>query len=70
MIGGVLTAEEVKELTGARQRARCIRVLQDNRIPFVIAADGWPRVHVDAVAAPVVSLSARRSKQPDLDAFS
>ena len=37
MIGGVLTAEEVKELTGARQRARCIRVLQDNRIPFVVA---------------------------------
>lgn len=69
MVGGVLTAEEVRELTGARQRARCIRVLEDNRIPYVIAADGWPRVHVDAVAAPVVSLSARRSQKPNLDAF-
>lgn len=69
MVGGVLTAEEVRELTGARQRQRCIRVLEDNRIPYVIAADGWPRVYVDHIAAPVVSLTARKSKQPNLDAF-
>lgn len=44
MVGGVLTAAEVQELTGCRQRKACIRQLARQKVPFVIAADGWPRV--------------------------
>lgn len=69
MVGAILTAEEVREITGARQRAACIRVLEANGVPYLVAADGWPRVHVDALPEGVVSLTARRSARPNLDAF-
>jgi hypothetical protein len=70
VVGAILTKAELQELTGARQRAKVIRVLVENDIRFVKAADGWPRVHSDALTGHnVVSLSARRSREPNLDAF-
>ena len=44
MIGGVLTKEEVQEISGRKQKAAVIRYLCDRDIPFVTDADGWPRV--------------------------
>lgn len=70
MVGAILTVPELQELTGARQRARVIRVLEENGIPYVIAADGWPRVHADALTGGnVVSITDRRQQEPDLDAL-
>lgn len=67
MIGAILTKPEIQELTGCRQRAACIRVLAENGIPYVMAADGWPRIHSDALTGGnVVSLRTRRDQEPDL----
>ncbi len=66
----IYTVEELKALTRAKQRAKVIEVLARNRIPFIIAADGWPSV--DRRWMPggnVVSLNARRSEEPDFDAL-
>ena len=70
-IGDYLTTEELKHVTGRRQKASMVRHLNERRVPFYVAADGWPRVRTDDLLGDaVVSLSARRSKEPKFDAFS
>lgn len=70
MSGRVLRKAEIQELTGCKQRAACIRVLTQQRVPFVIAADGWPRVHEAALLGPnVVRIPKRDEQEPDLDAL-
>lgn len=39
-----LTADELVELTGAKQRRTQIRVLKANGIPFTLKLSGWPSV--------------------------
>lgn len=69
-VAAIYTKEELQALTGARQRATVIRQLQRNDVPFVIAADGWPRVARDWIPGRnVVSLRDRRNGEPDLDAL-
>lgn len=70
MVGGILTAAEIRELTGCRQRAKCIRQLAAQDVPFVIAADGWPRVLRDALMpGSVISMREAKDSEPDLDAL-
>ena len=70
MIGDVLTKAEVQELTDCRQRAACIRILVREKVPFVVAADGWPRVRRDWIpGGNVVSLPSRDEREPDFDAL-
>lgn len=69
-VGSILTAKEVRELTGCRRRDACIRQLQRQGVPFVIAADGWPRVCRDALlGGSVVSIADRDRQEPNLDAL-
>ena len=70
MAGSILTVAEIKELTGCRQRARCIRQLVAQDVPFVIAADGWPRVLRDALMPKnVTSMRDAKHEEPDWDAL-
>ena len=64
----VYTVAELQALSGRKQRAAVIRVLKQNDCPFMIDADGWPRVHRSWVPG-VVSLKPRRTSEPDLDAL-
>ncbi|HEY7821928.1 MAG TPA: DUF4224 domain-containing protein [Acidimicrobiia bacterium] len=67
----IYTLDELKQWTRTHRRAEMIRVLIDNRVPYIIAADGWPSVdRRDAMAAlNVVSLQTRRDGEPDFDAL-
>jgi hypothetical protein len=38
------TAEELKRLTGLERPSAIKRFLVRQRIPFMVGADGWPRV--------------------------
>jgi len=70
MAGAILTADEVKELTGYRQRAKCIAQLAAQDVPFVIAADGWPRVLRDALMPKnVITIREIKESEPDFDAL-
>jgi predicted site-specific integrase-resolvase len=41
----VLGEDSLCALAGAHTRPTLIRWLRQNRIPFVLARSGWPRVH-------------------------
>lgn len=46
-----LTIQEIKQLTGARQKHSCAAWLLDNHYLFEVGKDGWPvvlRAHVNA----------------------
>ena len=42
----ILSRKEVEKLTGAKQKKRQIKNLQENGFPFTIGVDGWPRVYI------------------------
>jgi hypothetical protein len=42
------TKDELKELTGTKQKTKICEVLKDWNIPFKINALGWPVVHRSA----------------------
>ena len=67
----ILTRPELVTLTGRRTRAGQMRVLAANRIPYIIAADGWPRVHEAALleSLGVVRLPARTEREPNYAAI-
>lgn len=45
----ILTEEELCPVAAAWGRHKLIKWLDGNRIPYVIAASGWPRVHRKAL---------------------
>lgn len=45
----ILTEEELCPIAAAWGRPKLIKWLDNNRIPYVIAASGWPRVHRKAL---------------------
>ena len=49
MMNNVLTEEELCPMTGHQTREGLKSWLTDNKIPFLTARSGWPRVHVKAL---------------------
>jgi hypothetical protein len=45
----ILTEDELTLLSGAGTRPTMIRWLMDNRVPYLLARSGWPRVHRKAL---------------------
>lgn len=69
-VGAILTVAELQELTGRRTRRGVKEILARERVPFVVAADGWPRVHEAALLGDgVVRMPSRDEREPDLDAI-
>ena len=69
-VGNILTVPELQELTARRTRKGVIEILARENVPFLVAGDGWPRVHQDALLGlNVVSLQTRRDAEPDYDAL-
>lgn len=60
-----LTADELRELTGAKRRATISRWLDDQRIPYLVGVDGWPRVSRVVISARVGE-SMQASREPRL----
>ena len=46
-----LTRDEIRELSGYRQKSAIARWLMENRYPFELDKDGWPKVPRAAVEA-------------------
>lgn len=45
----VLTEEDLKPITGTGTRPAMCAWLNDNKIPYLVARSGWPRVHERAM---------------------
>lgn len=68
----ILARHELELLTGRKTRRGQIDVLTRNGVRFIVAADGWPRVHEAALLQPadrVVRLPRRTETEPRLDAI-
>lgn len=64
-MASIMTADEIKSITGAGTRARQIAVLKRERIPFTIRADGWPVTTWEAYNQ---ALSGKPQLRPELPA--
>lgn len=53
----VLSREELRELTGYRQRSRVIRWLRENGFAFYLGGDAWPRVLRESFEKPRKTLT-------------
>lgn len=51
MADKLLTQAELRDLTGAGTKPKMREVLDANRVPYFIRADGWPVVTWDAINA-------------------
>lgn len=60
-----LTIAELKELSGAKHKGKVCRWLTENRYPYDVGADGWPRVlrtYLERRLAGAVPLPTTRPK--------
>lgn len=53
----VLSREELRDLTGYRQRSRVIQWLRENGFAFYLGGDEWPRVLRDTMSLPRKTLT-------------
>ena len=63
--GGFLTPAELHNLTGAKHKAKVRRWLTENRYPYDVGVDGWPRVlrsYLERRLAGAVPLPTTRPK--------
>lgn len=63
-----LSRDELRELTGYRQRSAVIRWLRENCIQHYIGGDAWPRVLHSTLGGKATSKTLTKSK-PNLDAL-
>lgn len=63
-----LDRDELRDLTGRRQRAKVAEWLRGNGYRFDLAADGWPKVLRAAVEARL--MPAARQRKPTAPDFS
>lgn len=64
----VLTEDELQPITGAGTRVTMIAWLESNRIPYLLARSGWPRVHVKAIEY-AFGVSSMSAPAPDAISF-
>lgn len=70
--GLFLNRDELRELTGRRQRLKMIAWLTTSGYRFEVAADGWPRVLRAALEARLLPQDRRRvapKSEPDFSAY-
>lgn len=60
-----LTPDELCELSGAKRRSNIQQWLDAQRIPYLIGADGWPRVS-RAVVCSRLGESLNPAREPKL----
>lgn len=61
---GILSLEEMKEITGASTKARMLEVLVENGIPHFIKANGWPVTTAEAVNGTLLKKDKYTAKAP------
>jgi hypothetical protein len=49
MSAEILTEEDLATISEARTRPSMIAWLESNKIPYLVAKSGWPRVHRKAI---------------------
>lgn len=70
--GLFLNRDELRELTGRRQRLKVIAWLTTSGYRFEVAADGWPRVLRAALEARLLPQDRRRvapKSEPDFSVY-
>lgn len=68
-----LTIEQLRSLTGRVKRSAQVRVLEAQKIPFVLDADGYPKVLAEAVKKRLlgsdVLIDMQKRAEPDFSVF-